>query len=149
MEGIGNKIRIGEEEGYMISIKGNIVSYYNSSLDEERKKELGDMKELVIKNYSIEKTTKKETYFPIYIGETIVYYANDGYDAKRYMSTKKYMEMSKWFERFKKYDKNYQKTLRENLVKKCIMLLRSSDEEIIKTLNEEERKLFKSLLLKI
>jgi hypothetical protein len=52
---------------------------------------------------SIIKYERKKTNFPVYVGETIVYYASDTVDKNRFLSTEKYKRMIDWYNVYGNY----------------------------------------------
>lgn len=61
---------------------------------------VGNVKDLNDDIVHLVSTDKKETDFPVKLGNTILYYAKESYDRKRFCCTNKYQIMEDWFNRY-------------------------------------------------
>lgn len=105
-------VLVGGTSGNPISFSvqfDNIKSMYVGNPFETKKDEV-----------SIVPTKKAKTRYPVKIGDTVVYYANDVYDYKRFLETEKYKRYIKWYESFgkKKIEVNDEDKPKKKMIKK-------------------------------
>lgn len=89
-----------------------------------------------IKEISITMTKGKATYYPIKIGEVIVYYARNKSDMERYLLSSKYMRMAEWYNLF---ESKKMESLKEYLMEKLLNISEVGDDDKI---SSDDIKLF-------
>ena len=87
---------------YFIYITPDFKTRYRVRYKNILKMWVGDVYTVTGDIISLAESTNEPTNFKVKIGNIVVYYAKDAFDAKRFSNTKKYKTMKAWFDFFNK-----------------------------------------------
>lgn len=138
--------------GFLIAIHDNFFTLRGGKVGKPVTFDVffNDVDKIYVGDFDLTPTTKKPTKFPVFIGDTIVYYGKDKYDAKRYTTTNKFIRTLQWYNQFRENDlqkkNNIQNTLKDIIVHKLNVFNNPDPEQQLPTLSVDEIKQLKILL---